>query len=196
MRATIVGSTRTLSISCENGDKRFLGDVRIEGLGVIHEAFEGEDPNAPSQQYVDGFVSVYVQHSEALRRALIVRNLDKQYQQVIDRYADLRNLTTIDREGRKLIVGVMLTKIDFEYFARFIEEHFVAELQYVIDVPFHILPQTRDAQAEVNAKFGYVLPTKFDFRSGKPCFFPNAGISFGFEHPTSNRSSQPSADGS
>jgi hypothetical protein len=90
----------------------------------------------------------------------------------------------------------MLAKIDFEYFAKFVEDNFVAELQYVIDAPFHSLPKTREEQAEINAKFGYILPTKLDFRSGKPCFFPNTGISFGFEHPTSNRSSQPPAAGS
>jgi hypothetical protein len=182
MRATIVGSMRTLSISCENGDKRFLGDVRIEDHGMIYEAFEGEHLAASPRQYVDGFISVYAQHSEALRRALVVRNLDKQYQQVIHRYGDLRNLTTIDREGEKLIVGVMLAKIDFEYFAGFIEEHFMAELQYVIDVPFHSLPQTQEGQSEAAAKFGYILPTRHEFRSGKPCFFPNVGISIGFEH--------------
>jgi hypothetical protein len=161
---------------------------------MIQEVFASEGPAGTFSQHVDGIVSVYAQQSEALRRALVVRNLDKQYQQVIDRYADLRNLTTLDREGAKLFISVMLNKVDFDYFAGFIEANFAAELQYVIDVPFHSLPQSREAQAEVTAKFGYILPTKPEFRSGKPCFFPNAGISFGFEHPASNRS-QASVDG-
>jgi hypothetical protein len=44
MRATIIGKARNLSISCENGDKRLLGDVTVEGRGFIHEAFEDKGP--------------------------------------------------------------------------------------------------------------------------------------------------------
>lgn len=191
MRATIIGNTRDLSISCENGDKRFLGGIRIEGGGIVHEVFEDEGQVGTLPTHIDGFVSIYARQSEALRRALVVRNLDKPYQPVIDRYADIKNLTTFDREGAKLFISVMLNKIDFDYFADFIEANFVTELQYVIDVPFYALPETREAQSEVSAKLGYILPTKQEFRLGKPCFFPNAGISFGFEHRPSKGSGEP-----
>ncbi len=188
MRATIVGNTRDLKISCENGDRRFLGDVRVEGRGTILEAFEDQGSAGTFQQHVDGFVSIYGQQSDALRRAIIVRDLDKPYQQAIDRYADLRSLAVFDREGARLFISVMMSKVDFEYFADMIETNFFADLQYVLDVPFHSLPQSGEAQAETATKYGYVLPTKPEFRSGKPCFFPNADISFGFEHPAPGRS--------
>jgi hypothetical protein len=199
MRATIVGKTRCLSIYCENSDKRFLGDVHIEGRGAIHEALvaEGAGEGAAGRlpQHVDGFVRVYAQQSEALRRALVVRNLGKQYQDTIDQYAHLRTLTTFDRDGAKLFISVMLNAIDFNFFASFVEANFFSELEYVIDVPFYSLPETREAQAEATAKFGYILPTELEFRSGKPCFFPNVGISFGFEHAASNRGGRTSVDG-
>jgi hypothetical protein len=184
MRTTIVGKARNLSISCENGDKRLLGDVNVEGRGFIHEAFEDEGSAGKFPQNVEGFISIYAQRSEALRRLLVVRNLDKQYQQVIDRYADLRNLTTIDRDEAKLFVSVMLNATDFNYFASFIEANFFTELEYIMDLPFYGLPVDAEAQANVAAKYEYVVPTKREFQSGKPCFFPNAGISFVFAHPT------------
>ncbi len=181
MRTTIVGKASSLSISCENGDKRFLGDVKVEGLGPIHEAFAGAGTSAQAQG-IDGFLGIYTQGSEALRRLLVVRNLDKRYQQLIGGYTDLGNLTTYDREGERLFVSVMLNTTDFNYFAGFIEANFFAELEYVFDLPFHALPTDAETQSSVVTKYGYILPTKGEFQSGKPCLFPNAGITFAFEH--------------
>ena len=183
MRATIVGKARNLSISCENGDKRLLGDVYVEGQGFIREAFDDEGSAKQSPKSVEGFMSIFAQRSEALRRLLVVRNLDNRYQQVIDRYADLRNLTTFDREGAKLFISVMLDATDFNYFIGFIEGNFFTELEYIMDLPFHELPANAEAQTSAAVRYGYILPLKREFQSGKPCFFPNAGISFGFEHP-------------
>ncbi len=182
MRATIAGKARNLSISCENGDKRFLGDVKVEGLETIHEAFDDASASAQTQS-IEGFLGIYTQGSEALRRLLVVRNLDKRYQQLIDGYADVRNLTTYDREELKLFISVMLNTTDFNYFAGFIEANFFTELEYVFDLPFHTLPTDTKSQSSLMAKHGYILPTKREFQSGKPCFFPNAGITLGFEHP-------------
>ena len=42
MRATILGKARNLNISCENGDKRFLGEVNVERGAFIYEAFDDE----------------------------------------------------------------------------------------------------------------------------------------------------------
>ncbi len=183
MRATIIGRARDLSISCENGDKRFLGDVHVEGHGFIREALDDDDIDSSDQsQRHEGFLSIFAQRSEALRRLLVVRNLDRRYQQTIDRYADLRNLTTIDREGAKLFISVMLNASDFNYFSSFVEANFFTELEYIIDVPFHELPKTAEDQANVTGRYGYVLPMKREFQLGEPCFLPNAGISFGFEH--------------
>lgn len=190
MRATVIGKARDLSISCENADRRFLGEVSVEGHEFIYEAFGDGSPAERCPAKIEGFVSIYAQRSEALRQLLIVRNLDKPYQQIIDRYADLRSLTTFDREGMKLFMSVMLNATDFNYFAGFIESNFFTELQYVIDLPFYSFPVGAEAQANVAAKYGYILPTKPEFRSGKPCFFPNTGISFGFEHPNPRRSSR------
>ncbi len=182
MRTTIVGKARNLSISCENGDKRFLGDVKVEGLGPLHEAF-GDAGTAAQTRGIEGFLGIYTQGSEALRRLLVVRNLTKRYQQLIDGYADLRNLTTYDSEGEKLFINVMLNTTDFSYFAGFIEANFFTELEYVFDLPFHAFSTDADSQSSVMAKYGYILPTKREFQSGKPCLFPNAGITLAFEHP-------------
>ena len=70
------------------------------------------------------------------------RNLDRQYQSVIDRYADLRNLTTFDIDGAKLFISVMLGAADFNYF---------------VDLPFHALPANAEEQASVSEKYGYIL---------------------------------------
>ncbi len=183
MRATIVGKARDLNILYENGDKRLLGDAYVEGYDLVRAALSDEGSAEQSSRRLCGFLSIFAQHSEALRRLLIVRNLDSRYQQVIDRYADLRNLITFDREGTKLFIGLMLSANDFDYFTRFIETNFFTELEYVIDVPFHELPVNAGEQANVTEKYGYILPTKKDFKSGKPCFFPNVGVSLGFEHP-------------
>ncbi len=187
MRTTVVGKACNLSISCENGDKRLLGDVYVEGRAFICEVFGEEYPNEQSPQNVEGFISIFAQGSEALRRLLVVRNLDSRYQTVIDGYADLRNLTTFDREGAKLFISVMLGATDFDYLIGFIERNFFTELQYVMDLPFYALPANAEEQASVSAKYGYILPTRREFQSGKPCFFPNDGISFGFEHLTLHR---------
>jgi hypothetical protein len=184
MRATIIGKARNLSISSENSDKRLLGDVSVEGRGIIHEAFEDEGPAGHFQKDVEGFIGIYAQGSEALRRLLVVRNLDKKYQQVIDRYRNLKSLTTFDRDGAKLVVSVMLNANDFNYFASFIEANFFTDLEYIMDVPFYGFPVDTEAQAQVAAKYKYIMPTKLGFQSGKPCFFPNAGVSFIFKHPT------------
>lgn len=181
MRTTTAGKARNLSISCENGDKRFLGDVEVEGLGPIHEAF-GEASASAETQSIEGFLGIYTQGSDALRRLLVVRNLDKRYQQLVDGYADLRNLTTYDREGAKLFISVMLNTTDFNYFAGFIEANFFTELEYVFDLPFHAFPADAETQSNIVTKYGYILPTKREFQSGKPCLFPNAGITLGFEH--------------
>jgi hypothetical protein len=183
MRATIVGTVGNLSIACENGDKRLLGDVHVEGRGFIHAAFEDTAYTAQFAQGVAGFISVFGQQSEALRRLLVVRNLDKRYQQIIDGYVDLRDLTTFEKEGDKVFINAILNASDFNYFCNFVELHFFTELRFIMDLPFHELPITADAQADLATKYRYILPTKRDFQSGKPCFFPNAGISFGFEHP-------------
>jgi hypothetical protein len=182
MRTTIVGKACNLNISCENGDKRLLGNVKVEGLGPIHEAFDdgGIAGQSPS---VEAFLSIYKQGSEALRRLLVVHNLDKRYQQLIGAYAEHRNLTTYDREGAKLFVSVMLNATDFNYFAGFIETNFFTELEYVLDLPFYAFPVDTESQSSILAKYGYILPTKQEFQSGKPCFFPNAGITLAFEHP-------------
>jgi hypothetical protein len=190
MRVTIVGKARNLNISCENSDKRLLGDVYVEGQGFIREAFYDESSAEKAPKNVEGFISIFAQRSEALRRLLVVRNLDSRYQQVIVRYADLRNLTTFDREGTKLFISVMLDATDFNYFIGFIEENFFTELEYIMDLPFHELPANTEAQTSMAARYGYILPTKRDFQLGKPCFFPNAGISFGFEHPKPHGSSR------
>ncbi len=182
MRATVVGRVRDLSISCESGDKRLLGDVYVEGGAFTRAVFNDEPSTKQSSRHPEGFISIFAQQSEALRRLLIVRNLDNRYQQVMDQYADLRNLTIFDREGTKLFIGVMLNASDFNYFSRFVEAHFLSELEYIVDVPFHELPADAETQADVVARYGYILPTKKDFALGKPCFFPNTGISFGFEH--------------
>ena len=145
---------------------------------------------AQHTQIIEGYVGIYIQGSDALRRLLVVRNLDKRYQPVVDGYADLRNLTTYDREGAKLVISVMLNPIDFNYFAGFIEANFFTELVYVIDLPFHAFPQDRESQANVAAKYGYILPTKREFQSGKPCFLPNGGITVAFEHPRPDHSSK------
>jgi len=116
MRATVVGKARNLSISCENGDKRLLGDVYVEGRAFICEVFRDKHPNQQFPQNVEGFISIFAPGSEALRRVLVVRNLDSRYQSVIDRYADLRNLTTFDIDGAKLFISVMLGAADFNYF--------------------------------------------------------------------------------
>jgi hypothetical protein len=187
MRATIVGKARNLSISCENGDKRLLGDVYAEGHGFIRAAFDDAGSAEQSPKSVEGFISIFGQRSEALRRLLVVRNLDNHYQQVIDQYADLRNLTTFDREGVKLFISVMLDATDFNYFIGFIEANFFTELEYIMDLPFHELPADAEAQASVTARYGYILPIKRDFKIGKPCFFPNAGISFSLEHAPPTR---------
>ena len=182
MRATIIGKARNLSIACENADKRVLGDIYVQGYEFIREAFGDENPGQfPSR--VEGFISVFAQGSEALRRLLVVRNLEERYQQVIDRFTDLRNLTTFDKDGAKLFISVMLNAADFNYFIGFIEMNFFTELQYIVDIPFHDLPLDAEAQADIAARYAYVLPTRPEFQTGKPCFFPNAGISFGFEHP-------------
>ncbi len=183
MRATIIGKARGLSIGCENGDRRLLGDVYVEGYGLIREAFNDEAPAEQSPRHREGFISIFGQRSEALRRLLVVRNLGSRYQEVVDQYADLRSLVTFDREAEKLFIGVMLNAKDFNYFCDFIERGFFTELEYIFDVPFHELPIDAEAQADVTARSGYILPTKRDFQLGKPCFFRNAGISFGFEHP-------------
>ena len=183
MRTTIIGKARNLSISCENGDKRLLGEVSVEGRGFIHEAFEDEGPAGQFPQNVEGFISIYAQESEALRQLLVVRNLDKRYQQVIDRYRDLKNLTTIERDGEKLFFSVMLNATDFNYFTSFIEKNFFTDLEYIMDIPFYGFPADAEAQANVAAKYEYILPTNREFQLGKPCFFPNAGISFVFTHP-------------
>lgn len=183
MRVTIVGKARDLSISCENADKRLMGDIYVEGHDFIGEAFEERDLAKQNPSRVGGFISIFARGSEALRRLLVVRNLDTCYQQVIDRYAALKNLTTVERDGARLFIAVMLDAADFGYFAGFIETNFFTELQWIMDVPFHRLSDGPKAQADVAAKYGYILPTKREFESGKPCFFPNAGISFGFEHP-------------
>ena len=187
MRATVVGKARNLSISCENGDKRLLGDVYVEGRAFICEVFRDKYPNQQFPQNVEGFISIFAPGSEALRRVLVVRNLDSRYQSVIDRYADLRNLTTFDIDGAKLFISVMLGAADFNYFIDFIERNFFTELQYVMDLPFYGFPANAEEQASVSAKYGYILPTRREFQSGKPCFFPNDGISFGFEHLTLHR---------
>ncbi len=187
MRATVVGNARHLSISCDNGDKRLLGDVHVEGRALICEVFRDDHPDQQFPQNLEGFISIFAQGSEALRRVLVVRNLDSRYQSVIDRYKDLRNLTTFDIDGAKLFISVMLGAADFIYFTDFIERNFFAELQYVMDLPFYAFPANAEERASVCAKFGYILPTKREFQSGKPCFFPNDGISFGFEHLTLHR---------
>ena len=184
MRTTIVGRARNLSISCENGDKRLLGNVNVEGRGFIHEAFDDEGSARQFPQNVEGFIGIYAQGSEALRRLLVVRNLDKKYQQVVDRYTDLKCLTTIDRDSAKLLISVMLNSTDFNYFAGFVEANFFTDLEYIMDLPFYGLPVDAEAQANVAAKYEYIMPTKREFQSGKPCFFPNAGISFVFTHST------------
>jgi hypothetical protein len=123
MRATIIGKARNLSIACENADKRVLGDIYVQGYEFIREAFGDENPGQfPSR--VEGFISVFAQGSEALRRLLVVRNLEERYQQVIDRFTDLRNLTTFDKDGAKLFISVMLNAADFNYFIGFIEMNF------------------------------------------------------------------------
>ncbi len=183
MRATIVGKARDLSILYENGDKRLLGDAYVEGHDFVRAALSDEASVDQSSRRLRGFLSVFAQHSEALRRLLVVRSLDNRYQEVIDRYTDLRNLITFDREGTKLFIGLMLNTNDFNFFSRFTETNFFTELEYVIDVPFHELPANITEQVDVAEKYGYVLPTKRDFKSGEPCFFPNVGISLGFEHP-------------
>jgi len=187
MRATVVGKARNLSISCENGDKRLLGDVYVEGRAFICVVCRDEHPNEQLPQNVEGFISIFAQGSEALRRVLVVRNLDSRYQTVIDGYADLRNLTAFDIDGAKLFISVMLGTADFNYFRDFIERNFFEELQYVMDLPFYALPANAEEQASVSEKYGYILPTRPEFQSGKPCFFPNDGISFGFEHLTLHR---------
>ncbi len=187
MRATVVGNARNLSISCDNGDKRLLGDVHVEGRALICEVFRDDHPNQQFPQNLEGFISIFAQGSEALRRVLVVRNLDARYQIVIDRYKDLRTLTTFDIDGAKLFISVMLSAADFIYFTNFIEQNFFADLQYVMDLPFYAFPANVEEQTSVCAKFGYILPTKREFQSGKPCFFPNDGISFGFEHLSLHR---------
>ncbi len=74
MRATIIGKAHDLSISCENGDKRFLGDVYVKGHGLIREALDDVASAEQSQRH-EGFIS-FAQRSEALRRLFVVRNLD------------------------------------------------------------------------------------------------------------------------
>ena len=159
----------------------------VEGRAFICEVCRDEHPNEQFPQNVEGSISIFAQGSEALRRVLVVRNLDSRYQSVIDGYADLRNLTTFDKDGAKLFISVMLGAADFNYFIEFIERNFFTELQYVMDLPFHALPANAEEQASVSAKYGYILPTRREFQSGKPCFFPNDGISFGFEHLTLHR---------
>jgi hypothetical protein len=187
MRATIVGEARNLSISCENGDKRLLGDVYVEGRAFICEVFRDKRPTEQFPQTAEGFISIFAQGSEALRRTLVVRNLDNRYQSVIDRYKDLRNLTTVDIDGAKLFISVMLGAADFHYFMDFIERNFFMDLQYVMDLPFHNFPESAEERASITTKYGYVLPTQREFQSGMPCFFPNDGISFGFEHLSLHR---------
>ena len=119
-----------------------------------------------------------------MRRLLVVRNLDKKYQQVIDRYTDLKSLTTIDRDSAKLFVSVMLNSTDFNYFAGFVEANFFTDLEYIMDLPFYGFPVNAKAQGNMATTHEYIVPTKQEFRSGTPCFFPNAGISFVFTHST------------
>ena len=187
MRATIVGEARNLSISCENGDKRLLGDVYVEGRAFICEVFRDKRPAEQFPQTAEGFISIFAQGSEALRRTLVVRNLDNRYQSVIDRYKDLRNLTTVDIDGARLFISVMLGAADFHYFMDFIERNFFMDLQYVMDLPFYSFPESAEERASITTKYGYVLPTQREFQSGMPCFFPNDGISFGFEHLSLHR---------
>jgi hypothetical protein len=187
MRATIVGEARNLSISCENGDKRLLGDVYVEGRAFICEVFRDKHPAEQFPQTAEGFISIFAQGSEALRRTLVVRNLDNRYQSVIDRYKDLRNLTTFDIDGTKLFISVMLGAADFHYFIDFIERNFFTDLQYVMDLPFYSFPASAEERASISTKYGYILPTRPEFQSGMPCFFPNDGISFGFEHLSLHR---------
>jgi hypothetical protein len=187
MRATIIGEVRNLSISCENGDKRLLGGVYVEGHAFICEVFRDERSAEQFPQNVEGFISIFAQGSEALRRTLVVRSLDNRYQSVIDRYADLKNLTTFDIDGARLSISVMLRAADFNYFIDFIERNFFTDLQYVMDLPFYGFPANAEERASVSTKYGYILPTRREFQSGTPCFFPNDGISFGFEHPSLHR---------
>jgi hypothetical protein len=79
---------------------------------------------------------------------------------VIDRYRELKNLTTFDKDEAKLFVSVMLNANDFNYFASFIEANFFTDLQYILDVPFYGFPVDADAQAQVAAKYHYIVPTK------------------------------------
>lgn len=192
MRATIVGEARNLSISCDNGDKRLLGDVYVEGRAIISEVFRDNRPAEQFPQNAEGFISIFAQGSEALRRSLVVRNLDNRYQNVIDRYADLRNLTTFDIDGAKLFISVMLAPADFHYFIDFIERNFFTDLQYVMDLPFYSFPASAEERAGIITKYGYILPTWPEFQSGMPCFFPNDGISFGFEHLSLHRNGRSS----
>jgi hypothetical protein len=142
MRATVVGNARNLSISCDNGDKRLLGDVHVEGRALVCEVFRDDPPNQQFPQNLEGFISIFAQGTEALRRVLVVRNLDSRYQTVIDRYKDLRNLTTFDIDGAKLFISVMLGAADFIYFTDFIERNFLPNCNMLWIFRFTPSPQT------------------------------------------------------
>lgn len=78
----------------------------------------------------------------------------------------------------------MLRASDFSYFAGLIERYLLTELRYALILPFYGFPVTAQAQANVAASEGHILPTREEFRSGRLALIPNADISFGFSVPT------------
>jgi hypothetical protein len=116
MLATLIGKARDLSISFENGDKHLSGRATVEGGAFVAEAFDDVRPDGWSSQGVEGFISIYAAGSAALLELLGIGNKDNQYQEAIERYADLKSLTIINRYNAELFVGVMPNEDDFKYF--------------------------------------------------------------------------------
>jgi hypothetical protein len=176
MSVLICGEARRLRISYEAGDKSFHGYASSLDGPDIGDLLQGSSANPAC------YVGIYAEKSEQLRKHLIVTG--RVDEGVVARYSELTTLTKIGQDRSGLFVSAMLKAADFSYFAGLTERYLLTNLIYVLDLPFYGFPVSALAQANVAASEGYILPTREEFRSGKPALIPNTEISFSFSVPT------------
>jgi hypothetical protein len=170
MSGAVVGRVRDVRIKCENGDKNLYGRTIAESVRMLGETFEYRDFKIP--ECVPSFLEIFNQRSEGLRKRLAISGKPSECL-VLENYDQLTNLITMKRHGANLYFSIMLSANDFTYFAGFIEEHFFEELEYMFEIPFLGFPVDAEAQKNVAASHGLLLPTRLEFQAGEPCAFPN-----------------------
>jgi hypothetical protein len=180
MSAVIAGLFKSLSIGLESGEKQIYGPA----LQVDYFCTGAETPPSKAEY----FLSIYREGSALMRDSLLdhgpyetqnilLRNKEEQrLKEIADSWDAFQTLFRLfaHHNGKTwtFFASVMLKGTDFDFFLRFVDRHFLADVEYLIRVPFE--------------GFWLSVATKDDFYNGKQYTVRNEEISLVFRRSPPN----------